>query len=179
MKCNVEAKSWPPLTTLLLSLALLSCRRDQTMVSQYQAWKFHYRSDNCQARLLKGPSGERLNSYRQGLKERGWNLIWAQKDGRIFANELYFSFEEKKFVSGQAPLYKSCKIAIQLKLSQGNLPQTSDKVLYSGHGLRHFPRLTRAGEERCRKALKEALLHIPWCLTPASWASLKKKFGEN
>jgi hypothetical protein len=63
-------------------------------------------------------------------------------------------------------LYKDCLAKVSIMAMEGTYPSSSDRVLYKKEIKRSFPRVTFKGAERCRRAIADAFVHIPYCMTP-------------
>lgn len=180
----------------LLLLLAVSCLRDDTIVEEYRAHEFNYISKNCRAWIEESDDSNWQSAYTTELNKRGWKPVVMKQEGRLFEGGLYFVIERvrerkrtryaveygkdgaaKRVEQGKTSLvFKDCRVSVELRQSAANRVQKSDKVLYRGNKVRSNPRVTRQGDERCSRALKEAFLDIPYCLTPQAAEELKKKF---
>jgi len=79
---------------------------------------------------------------------------------RLLQNDLYLHISLSK---SENKLYKDCNITMAIKQSKGNTPLESDKDLFKKSVNRSVPRVTFNGNERCRRAIKDAFVHIPVC----------------
>lgn len=94
------------------------------------------------------------------LEERKYKIMYTSK---VNPGTLYLGMNRVRHGHG---LYKDCSVELILKQAKENYKSKRDKVLHQKKVRRKYPRITRQGNERCRRALKEAFIHIPTCTIP-------------
>jgi hypothetical protein len=125
---------------------------------------FVIKHPTCSAKYVNNPSHN--TSFQklivQLIKDRQYKLTVSTKRAKILEGDLYFMVD---LVRSKSMLYKDCSVKVSLKSAKARHMSSRDKILASKEIKRKFPRLTRKGDERCIKALKDAFVHIPSCKT--------------
>jgi len=98
-------------------------------------------------------------SFIDTLEKKNYKLMYTSK---VNKGSLYLKLKRER----HSGLYKDCSVSLTLKQAKDNYKSKSDKTLHQKTVRRKYPRITRTGNERCRRALKEAFIHIPTCTIP-------------
>lgn len=127
--------------------------------------KTDYHSINdptCQLSLKKMDTDDKKYNkiFYSKLKERNYKLNESDK---VIPGRLYLLSDKSRIGHG---LYKDCSVQLVLKRAENNFKSKKDKIIDQRKVKRKYPRITRQGDERCRRALKEAFINIPTCKIP-------------
>lgn len=98
--------------------------------------------------------------FDDALKDRHYKVMNTSK---VNPGSLYLLWDRQRHGHG---LYKDCSVNLVLKQAKENYKSKSDETLHEKNVRRKYPRISREGDERCRRALKEAFVHIPTCSIP-------------
>ena len=126
------------------------------------AQEFTFEHSDCVLRY-QSYTGEREELRKQAnglLKERKYVTKQMLDNKRLLAGELYFSLDIER---PKKKVYTSCVVKVSIKKAKGAIPSDRDQVIYAKSIDRRVPRITLAGKERCKLALKDAFVHIPTC----------------
>ncbi len=97
------------------------------------------------------------------LEQKGFKInVHESTDNRaqrVLSEELYFEVK----MSREGWLYKNCLLDMKLKEARSSGRTRQDRVLHKAEINRQFPRVTFKGNERCVRAISDALIHIPVC----------------
>lgn len=121
---------------------------------------FYLKHPSCEIRLKR--KNFKLKWYWETqLRKNNYKIKYISKDGRLSPGDLYLLTSVRKGSEG----FKSCKMGFDLKEAKRSRPRLGDKILYQNIIKRKFPRVTFEGEERCRRAINDLMVHLPYCLT--------------
>ncbi len=103
--------------------------------------------------------------FEEKTSERKLKLSYYSKSKEIFKRDLYFDIKVESLKDES--VYAPCEVTLTLKeaATQQGLSK-NDRILYRGQTKRTVPRVTFKGKERCTRALKEAFISIPYCISP-------------
>lgn len=141
--------------TLLGSLFFLS----HSSVAQ-QAFVFEH--PDCQVRIKKRLQDESYLEKRlqELLISRQFDVKYLIENKKLPAGDMYATL---KVETPSGKLWKDCVVTVSLKRAKGQVASKSDPVLYTKEIKRALPRITFSGKERCKRALQDAFIHIPYC----------------
>lgn len=123
---------------------------------------FSFRHPDCQTRVpVKDHFLQEL--FLETLKERGYAPRPITPSDPLRPGEIYMSYQQ---THPEGIIFKSCLVQLSLKRAKVKDGSKEDEVLYEHQVLRELPRVTFKGKERCRRALKDSFVHIPYCLKP-------------
>ncbi|MDC1175630.1 hypothetical protein OAT67_09540 [Bacteriovoracaceae bacterium] len=130
---------------------------------QLQAQSFTFDHENCQIRLKDFSKKQKYlkEVLEKQLKKRNFKTLEMKDNKRVLPNELYAKINVIKLPSNL--LYHPCLVELEIKVAQTRTPTESDDTLFERSVKRMFPRVTFEGEERCKRALEDAFVHIPYC----------------
>ena len=94
------------------------------------------------------------------LKEKGYTLFEMHPKKRVFPGEMYAHFEKEMLGDGWFP-DRYVKLTIQE--AEKDLPMKSDPIFFQRSTKRKFPRIFWSGSYRCKLALKDIFIHVPYC----------------
>jgi hypothetical protein len=94
------------------------------------------------------------------LEKRKYKIMHTAK---VNPGTLYLEMSRDHHGHG---LYKDCSVELVLKQAKENYKSKRDETLHRKKVRRKYPRITRQGNERCTRALKDAFIHIPNCVIP-------------
>lgn len=148
--------------TILMSLVLglnLACPQVQ---AQDPREAFSFKHPNCETRV---PKKEHFlqELFLETLKERGYKPKLITPNEPLRPGDIYMSYRQ---THPDGLIFKSCLVQLSLKRAKVKDGSKNDEVLYEHQVLRELPRVTFKGKERCRRALKDSFVHIPYCLRP-------------
>lgn len=135
--------------------------------------EFTFEHGDCKIRVKNYEDSEleKLSSMaKEKLKGKNFEIQDFIENSRLLAGDLYFDLE---VVRPKDHIYTACIVNIVLAKAKGNTPRKSDEILYKKSIRRRVPRITFSGSERCRMALQDAFVHIPYC-RPIGYAGEKK-----
>ncbi len=122
---------------------------------------FTIEHSDCLIRIEK--KNESLNQlFKEELLKKNFVVKPFIEGKRVLSGELYGQFTVTK---GPEKLYKKCSVEVSLKRADGNRPVSSDRLIFKKTNYRSLPRVTFSGSERCSKAMKEAFIHMPKCVS--------------
>lgn len=121
--------------------------------------EFTFDHQDCRIRM-KRPNTPRLEQAKQLLEKKDFKVQELLDNKRVFPGDLYFSLLIEK---PKDKLYTDCIVTIEILKAKGNIPNSNDSTLFKKSVTRRVPRITFKGEERCRMALDDAFIHIPYC----------------
>lgn len=127
-----------------------------------KAQSFSFDHPNCQVRLKSFPKDQQYlrSTLSEELSKRNFESLPMKDDKRVLPGDMYFNLEVVKLPS---KLYHPCLVKIKFKVAKNRNPSASDKTIFQKEIKRTFPRVTLNGKERCKKALKDSFVHIPYC----------------
>jgi hypothetical protein len=140
---------------ILTSIAPLAKAEDP-----YRAFSFKH--PDCQTRVPKKDHFLQ-ELFLETLEGRGYSPQEITKSDPLRKGEIYMSYQQ---THPAGIIFKSCLVQLSLKVAKINGGSENDDVLYEHQVLRELPRVTFKGKERCRRALKDSFVHIPYCLKP-------------
>jgi hypothetical protein len=142
--------------TLVIFFSLL------TFLPIVNAYEFQH--VNCRIKVdKKGPQNELIHDLFLGhLKKKNYQVTFFNSRKKIYKHDLYLDLKAKRLDEG---IFKPCQLIFKIKKAKYNYASTSDMVLYSSSIVRKVPRTTFKGNERCKRAVKDAMTHIPQCIT--------------
>ncbi len=127
-----------------------------------KAQSFSFDHPNCQVRVKSFP--KKLQYLKSTLNEefskRNFQSLPMKDNKRVLPGDMYLDLEVVKLPS---KLYHPCLVKIKFKVAKNRNPSTSDETIFQKEIKRTFPRVTLNGKERCKKALKDSFVHIPYC----------------
>lgn len=120
------------------------------------------KDSTCLLSTLKADTDDKKFNliFEQELEKRNFKAIWS---GKVVPGRFYLLMKRERIGHG---LYKDCRVTLQMKKAEKNFQRKKDKTIHEREVQRKYPRITREGNERCRKALKEAFVNIPTCVKP-------------
>lgn len=149
--CNLGA-------LLVLSLGFLSFQAQ----GQTHREAFSFKHPDCQTRVpVKKHFLQKL--FLEILKKRGYAPRPITPTDPLRKGEIYMSYQQ---THPEGIIFKSCLVELSLKRAKIKDGSKEDETLYEHQVLRELPRVTFKGKERCRRALKDSFVHIPYCLKP-------------
>ncbi len=123
------------------------------------AQEFTFQHSDCRIRM-KAAQSPRLKQAKELLEKKDFKVLELIEGKRTFPDELYFKLQIDR---PKEKLYSACIVTIKILKAKGNIPKESDMVIFKKSIKRTVPRITFKGEERCRMALDDAFIHIPYC----------------
>jgi hypothetical protein len=97
----------------------------------------------------------------ESLKERGYKSFKIENNTSFVGpRNLYLTLEKELLGRG---IYPDCYIKMIIKEAKNMRPSSEDEFYFKRSTKRKFPRITLKGKYRCRKALKDLFIHIPYC----------------
>ena len=129
--------------------------------SLFAQQQFSFKHLDCNVRFNKSSDflNERTN---KSLKDKGFVPKGYVDGNKMNSGDLYFSLE---YFRDPKKLWKDCIVTIAVKKAKGQIAKKKDKTLFERSIKRSLPRHTFDGDERCKRALKDAFIHIPYCQT--------------
>ncbi len=122
---------------------------------------FSFKHIDCKIRFNK--TDKLLNEQaHQRLKDKGFKTMPFVDQNKMNVGDLYFELEVFK---DPKKLWKDCIVTAAVKKAKSQRPNSKDKNLYKKSVKRALPRHTFDGNERCKRALKDTFIHIPYCQT--------------
>ena len=79
---------------------------------------------------------------------------------RVFPGEMYAHFEKEMLGDGWFP---DCYVKLTIQEAEKDLPVKSDPIFFQRSTKRKFPRIFWSGSYRCKLALKDIFIHVPYC----------------
>jgi hypothetical protein len=124
---------------------------------------FSFRHPDCKIKTLLTEKTEFLYDTLESMSEKRLLNLSKMKNKRdIYKGEMYF---EMSFERIDKKLYDHCEVNLKIKLAKEDRLLTSqDETLYNQKNKRSLPRVTLKGNERCKRALRDAFVHIPTCI---------------
>lgn len=125
------------------------------------AQSFTMEHPTCVVRFKGLENESRMNELASSLLEGKRFKVGSFLEGtRVYPGETYFEYTIFK---PKEKLYTACEVTILLKKSKNNFPSKSDEILLKKTVKRRVPRITISGSERCRMALEDTFVHVPYC----------------
>ena len=95
------------------------------------------------------------------LKERNFIYTYIESNKELDKRDLYLSVKRESFAH---KAYKDCEVSTVVNEAKfDRRTSKEDKKLFSKKAKRSYPRITFEGKERCRRALRDTFLEIPFC----------------
>ncbi len=152
-----------PILLLFLASFLFSfqSRSQESKQKDYQD-DFIFKHRNCELKLEKSSFfTKKFNqTIQEKIKKKNLQLKIINQSRKILAGDLYLTIQLQKIKKG---IYHDCSVEIFLKKAKSRGKSKSDKIYVHKKVIRKYPRLTRKGNERCIRALKDTFIHIPSC----------------
>lgn len=143
----------------MLVLTLLLLFFASTIKSQEA---FVFKHGDCETRVR--PKEHFLsNDFLAAMKNRGYVAKEISKTSPLYEGEIYLEYEESR---PKDKIFRDCIIKLSLKRAVKTGGSTLDVTLYEHQIRRSLPRFSFSGKERCRRAIKDAFVHIPFCQKP-------------
>ncbi|MFT6069080.1 MAG: hypothetical protein ACJAT2_003803 [Bacteriovoracaceae bacterium] len=115
---------------------------------------------DCRVRFNK--SDDFLNRQaHEILADKGYKVQSFVNGNKMNVGDLYFKLDYKRDPS---KMWKDCVVKVALKKAINQKEYSKDKTLYQKSVRRALPRHTFGGNERCKRGLKDAFVHIPKCV---------------
>ena len=130
------------------------------IVAQKTEDYFNIKHPTCTLRIDKKDL-EFSKEWFEGLEKKGFKIKPYLENNRLYPQDLYAKMYTKRL---KGKIYKDCLANVEILLANRDKPTSKDKVLASRKSKRSLPRITFNGNERCTRAIKDALVHIPNCL---------------
>lgn len=123
---------------------------------------FSFNHPNCNVRAFLPSEASFLEgTLKEMTKKRKMNLTLMKNKKDIFKGDMYF---QVNFARIDQKIYDKCLIDVKLYLAkEDRYTSKRDTLLYEQKSTRSLPRITLKGNERCKRALKDAFIHIPVC----------------
>ena len=99
--------------------------------------------------------------FKQQIEKKGYKIL--KKKTEHVPGILYGKIEIKNDKIEKGMLYKDCIAGISIKKAKENYPSDKDEIITNNQVVRKFPRVTFKGHERCSRAIKDVLIHLPKC----------------
>ena len=126
------------------------------------AQEYVFEHANCKIKIQKQEkiyqSVEKL--LKSLLTKKGYEVTYLVDNRKILPKDLYMTMT---IDTPSGKLFKDCIVTIKMKVAKNRRISAADNVLFEREGKRHVPRITFKGLERCRRALKDDFIHIPYC----------------
>lgn len=141
------------LVTLLLLFFVSSIKAQEAFV---------FKHGDCETRVR--PKEHFLFAdFISAMKARGYEPKEITKAAPLFEGEIYFEYEENR---PKDKIFRDCVIKLSLKKAMRTGGGAQDETLYEHQIRRALPRFSFSGKERCRRAIKDVFVHIPFCQKP-------------
>lgn len=119
---------------------------------------------SCKIALLKTNEKNYPNLYPtllESLEEKGYKVFKVENSTSFIGpRNLYLSLEKELLGRG---IYPDCYVKMKIKEAKNTKSSNEDEYYFNRSTKRKFPRITLNGKYRCRKALKDLFIHIPYC----------------
>tara|TARA_Y100000590_G_scaffold263893_1_gene296386 strand:- start:243854 stop:244309 length:456 start_codon:yes stop_codon:yes gene_type:complete len=122
---------------------------------------FSFKHLDCKIRLNKTKEFLNKEAHKK-LKDKGFRPMPFVESNKMNVGDLYFELEVFK---DPKKLWKDCIVTAAVKKAKNQRASSNDKELYKKAVKRALPRHTFDGNERCKRALKDVFIHIPYCQT--------------
>lgn len=128
---------------------------------QEPAYSFHH--PDCKVKVLLQNSAMFLkDTINEMCSKRRFKMSLMKNEKDIYKGEMYLKVD---YLRIDKKLYDHCEVNVKLLLAKEDRYTSSrDTLLYDHKNTRSLPRVTFKGNERCKRALKDAFIHIPTCL---------------
>lgn len=141
------------LSILILSLAPPSFSQEYV--------KKHFSCKVGISKKLEKKFANLFPTLEEALKEKGYKAFKIETNSSFVGpRNLYLTLEKELLGRG---IYPDCYIKMIIKEAKNMRPSSEDEFYFKRSTKRKFPRITLNGKYRCRKALKDLFIHIPYC----------------
>lgn len=129
-----------------------------TLITSLQA--FEMKHLDCKIRYNK--ADDFLNRQAHGLlSDKGYRVHSFVNGNKMNVGDLYFKLD---YLRDPEKMWKDCVVKVSVKKATNQKAYSKDKTLYEKSIRRALPRHTFSGNERCKRGLKDAFVHIPRCV---------------
>ncbi len=130
------------------------------IISTTSLHAFELKHIDCKVRYNK--TDDFLNRQAHDiLKDKGYKVQSFVNGNKMNVGDLYFKLDYQR---DPAKMWKDCVVKVALKKAINQKEYSKDKTLYQRSVRRALPRHTFGGNERCKRGLKDAFVHIPKCI---------------
>lgn len=127
--------------------------------SAFAQQEYVFKHLDCKVRFSK--TDDFLNELaHEKLSDKGYKTHDFVNTDKMNVGDLYFHLEYSR---AGMKLWKDCIVNVAIKKAKNQKVFSKDKVLFKKSVKRSLPRHTFSGNERCKRALKDAFVHIPYC----------------
>jgi hypothetical protein len=124
------------------------------------AQSFSMRHLDCNIRFNE--TNDFLSRQATGLLAgKGFRAVEFVNGNKMNVGDLYFKLDYQR---DPAKMWKDCVVKVSIRKASKQIELSKDRTLYEKSIRRALPRHTFAGNERCKRGLKDAFVHIPQCL---------------
>ncbi|MFZ8932522.1 MAG: hypothetical protein ACO20H_03490 [Bacteriovoracaceae bacterium] len=127
------------------------------------AQDFVTKHPNCRVGIYKEEKEsfpKTAEQLEEQLKAKGYTLFDMHKNKKLFPGELYAHFETEMLGEGWFP---DCYVKLTILEAEKDEPRKSDPTFFKKSIKRKFPRIFWSGSYRCKLALKDIFIHVPYC----------------
>lgn len=126
------------------------------------AQSFIFEHANCYVKIQKQKEDNKKleELLKKLLTNKGYKVSYLIENKKLLPKDLYMEME---ITTPSGKLFKDCIVKVSLKVAKNRRISNGDKILFEREGKRQLPRVTFSGGERCRRALKDNFIHIPYC----------------
>ena len=125
--------------------------------------EFLIRRPDCKIGVHENLEKDKPNLYEnliELLEEKGYEHYTIKHEQKFLPKELYLSLEQEMLGDGWFP---DCLVKIIIKEIKDDIRKESDETFFKKELKRKFPRIFWSGSYRCKLALRDIFVHLPYC----------------
>lgn len=123
---------------------------------------FVFEHGDCVTRVRK-TDNFLYEDFLELMQKRGYSPKEIVDNAPLYEGEIYMEYKEER---PRDKFFRDCVVQVSLKQAKKSGGSTDDEILYQHQIKRSLPRFSFSGKERCRRAIKDAFVHIPVCKKP-------------